>query len=74
MYRPQGAIPAKLTIRRTDAVLNRIRPLLNDGDVALVAHGHVARVLIVRWLGVDASASRLLGHPHPGMLSFLTTD
>ena len=59
---------------RTDAVLDRIRPLLDDGDVAVVAHGHLARVLAVRWLGLDASASRLLGHPHPGTLSFLTTE
>jgi probable phosphoglycerate mutase len=56
---------------RTDAVLDRIRPLLDGGDVA---HGHLARVLTVRWLGLDASASRLLGHPHPGTLSFLATE
>ncbi|MFB6945432.1 histidine phosphatase family protein [Streptomyces sp. NPDC060286] len=59
---------------RTDAVLDRIRPLLADGDVAIVAHGHLARVLTVRWLGLDASAGRLLGHPHPGTLSFLATE
>ncbi|MEY2242169.1 histidine phosphatase family protein [Streptomyces sp. BF23-18] len=59
---------------RTDAVLDRIRPLLRDGDVAVVAHGHLARVLTVRWLGLDASAARLLGHPHPGTLGFLATE
>ncbi|MEV6833899.1 histidine phosphatase family protein [Streptomyces sp. NPDC051133] len=59
---------------RTDAVLDRIRPLLSDGDVAVVAHGHLARVLTVRWLGLDASAARLLGHPHPGTLSFLAAE
>ncbi|MGT2532619.1 histidine phosphatase family protein [Streptomyces nojiriensis] len=59
---------------RTNAVLDRIRPLLNAGDVAVVAHGHLARVLTVRWLGLDASASRLLGHPHPGTLSFLAAE
>ncbi|MGW4564566.1 histidine phosphatase family protein [Streptomyces sp. NPDC004561] len=59
---------------RTDAVLDRIRPLLNDGDVAVVAHGHLARVLTVRWLGLDASAGRVLGHPHPGTLSFLAAE
>ncbi|MFJ3908230.1 histidine phosphatase family protein [Streptomyces vinaceus] len=59
---------------RTDAVLDRIRPLLSEGDVAVVAHGHLARVLTVRWLGLDASASRLLGHPHPGTLSLLATE
>ncbi|WP_369142255.1 histidine phosphatase family protein [Streptomyces sp. R44] len=59
---------------RTDAVLDRIRPLLAEGDVAVVAHGHLARVLTVRWLGLDASASHLLGHPHPGTLGFLATE
>jgi probable phosphoglycerate mutase len=33
--------------RRTDALLDRIRPLLN---VAVVAHGHLLRVLTARWL------------------------
>ncbi|GAA2830036.1 histidine phosphatase family protein [Kitasatospora paracochleata] len=59
---------------RTDAALARIRPLLEDGDVAVVAHGHLARVLTVRWLGLDASAARLLGHPHPGTISLLATE
>ncbi|MFC0601508.1 histidine phosphatase family protein [Streptomyces palmae] len=59
---------------RTDAVLGRIRPLLADGDVAVVAHGHLARILAVRWLGLEASAARLLGHPHPGTLGFLATE
>src|SRR5438067_1995999 len=35
---------------RADAVLARVRPLLSgpDGDVALVAHGHILRVLTAR--------------------------
>lgn len=56
---------------RTDAVLDRVRPLLNDGDVALVGHGHLQRVLAARWLGLDPSAARLLRHPHPGTVSAL---
>ncbi len=44
---------------RTDAVLGRVRPLLDDGDVAVVAHGHLLRVLTARWLGLDPSAGRL---------------
>ncbi len=44
---------------RTDAVLSRIRPLLADGDVALVAHGHLLRVLSARWLGLEPQAGRL---------------
>ncbi len=59
---------------RTDAVLGRVRPLLEDGDVALVCHGHLQRVLTARWLGLDPSAARLLGHPHPGSLSVLGTE
>jgi probable phosphoglycerate mutase len=55
-------------------VLDRIRALLSDGDIGVAAHGRLARVPIVRWLGLDASASRLLGHPHPGMLSLLATE
>lgn len=56
---------------RTDVVLDRVRPLLSDGDVALVGHGHLQRVLTARWLGLDPSADRLLRHPHPGTLSAL---
>ncbi len=44
---------------RTDAVLARVRPLLAGGDVALVAHGHVLRVLTARWLQLDADDGRL---------------
>ena len=46
---------------RADAVLNRVRPLLagDDGDVVLVAHGHVLRVLTARWLGLEPAAGRL---------------
>lgn len=59
---------------RTDAVLGRVRPLLNDGDVALIGHGHLQRVLTARWLGLDPSAGRLFGHPHPGTLSVLGNE
>ncbi|HUK71153.1 MAG TPA: histidine phosphatase family protein [Streptosporangiaceae bacterium] len=44
---------------RTDAVLRRVRPLLDSGDVLLVAHGHVLRVLTARWLDLVPSAGRL---------------
>lgn len=44
---------------RTDAVLARARPLLGDGDVVLVAHGHLLRVLTARWLGLEPEAGRL---------------
>jgi probable phosphoglycerate mutase len=44
---------------RTDRVLSRARPLLDDGDVVLVAHGHVLRVLTARWLGLEPVGGRL---------------
>ncbi len=44
---------------RVDRVLARVRPLLPDGDVALVAHGHVLRILTARWLGLGPEAGAL---------------
>jgi broad specificity phosphatase PhoE len=58
---------------RTDAVLSRVRPLLDDGDVALVAHGHVLRVLTARWLGLEPAAGRLF-RLDTGTLSVLGTE
>jgi broad specificity phosphatase PhoE len=60
--------------RRADAVLDRVRPLLHDGDVALVAHGHLQRILAARWLGLDPSSGRLFRHPRPGTISALGTE
>ena len=60
--------------KRVDRVLDRVRPLLADGDVALVAHGHLLRILTARWLDLDPAAGALfpletgryglLGHEH----------
>jgi broad specificity phosphatase PhoE len=44
---------------RADAVLARVRPLLADADVALVAHGHLLRVLTARWLQLDPDDGRM---------------
>jgi len=71
---------------RVDRVLARVlggpEPLLADGDVALVAHGHVLRVLTARWLRLEPSDGKLfrldtgtvstLGHEHgePVILSW----
>jgi probable phosphoglycerate mutase len=59
---------------RVDRVLERTRAVLTDGDVALVAHGHVLRVLTARWLGLPpeggahfalaAGSYGVLGHEH----------
>ncbi|MFG3532313.1 histidine phosphatase family protein [Streptomyces sp. NPDC047917] len=56
---------------RVDAFLGRVRLLLEKGDVAVVAHGHLSRVLTARWLGLDALAGRQFGHPHPATINTL---
>ncbi|MGH3382287.1 MAG: histidine phosphatase family protein [Actinoallomurus sp.] len=58
---------------RTDHVLDEARPHLAEGDVAIVAHGHVLRVLTARWLGLPPTDGRLfkLG---TGTLSALGTE
>ena len=72
-----GATPGETLAEvgaRVDRVLDRARRLLADGDVALVAHGHVLRVLTARWLGLPpedgalfalaAGSYGVLGHEH----------
>ncbi len=59
---------------RVDRVLARSGTLLGGGDVALVAHGHVLRVLTARYLRLEPSDGKLfrldtgtvstLGHEH----------
>jgi len=44
---------------RADAVLGEVRRLQHRGNVALVAHGHLLRVLTARWLGLAPAAGRL---------------
>jgi broad specificity phosphatase PhoE len=58
---------------RADAVLGRVRPLLAEGDVALVAHGHLLRVLTARWLGLEPANGRLF-QLDTGTLSTLGTE
>ena len=65
--------PADVGVR-VDRVLDRVRARLADGDVALVAHGHVLRILTARWLGLapedgalfalSAGSFGVLGHEH----------
>jgi broad specificity phosphatase PhoE len=61
-----GTVPGKTpgetltqVAQRVDRVLDRVRPLLADGDVALVAHGHVLRILTARWLRLGPEAGAL---------------
>jgi broad specificity phosphatase PhoE len=58
---------------RTDRVLKRVAPFLAKGDVALVAHGHVLRVLTARWLGLPPADGRLF-RLDTGTISTLETE
>ena len=58
---------------RTDRVLKRAAACLADGDVALVAHGHVLRVLTARWLGLPPADGRLF-RLDTGTVSTLGTE
>ena len=41
---------------RADRVIARART--TEGDVALLAHGHVLRVLAARWIGLPAASGQ----------------
>jgi broad specificity phosphatase PhoE len=58
---------------RVDRVLARVRPLLADGDVVLVGHAHLLRVLTARWLLLDPSSGRLF-RLNTGTVSVLGTE
>lgn len=45
---------------RVDRVLARAAALLDGGDVALVCHGHISRVLAVRWAGMPVATGRCI--------------
>jgi broad specificity phosphatase PhoE len=59
--------------QRVDRVLARAEPLLADGDVVLVAHGHVLRVLAARYLLLDPSYGRLF-RLDTGTISTMSTE
>ncbi|MDX6230638.1 MAG: hypothetical protein QOI76_4028 [Frankiales bacterium] len=42
--------------QRAQGVLSRIRQALEEGDVAVVAHAHLLRILTACWLGLDPGA------------------
>jgi broad specificity phosphatase PhoE len=56
---PGGESPQQVGAR-VDRLLERARPLLEQGDVALVGHGHCLRVVGARWVGLPPSAGALL--------------
>jgi broad specificity phosphatase PhoE len=60
---PSGATPGETLDQVADrarAVLDRVRPVLPSGDVALVGHGHALRVLATVWLGRPADLGQQL--------------
>jgi broad specificity phosphatase PhoE len=70
-----GATPGETLAdvgRRVQRVLDRVRPRLADGDVALVAHGHVLRILTACWLGLPPEDGALFALPagRVGVLGF----
>jgi broad specificity phosphatase PhoE len=70
---PDGESPP-LIGARVDGLLERVRPLLERGDVALVGHGHCLRVVGARWarlpvaaggvLALDTATLSTLGYEH----------
>jgi len=58
---------------RADRVLDRASVFLSDGDVVLVAHGHLLRVLTARWLGLPPPDGRLF-RLDTGTVSTLGTE
>jgi broad specificity phosphatase PhoE len=67
---PNGEAAAQVR-DRADRVLRRASGQLERGPVVLVAHGHISRVMGVRWIGLTvADGGRLaLGTAAPSLLS-----
>jgi probable phosphoglycerate mutase len=55
---PGGETAAQVG-QRADRVLERARTMLASGDVALVGHAHLLRVLTARWLGLGPECGAL---------------
>ena len=71
---PQRNAPETLDqlVHRIDAVLAYVTGRISDGAVtAIVAHGHLLRVLTMRWLGLLASTAAYL-QLAPASISHLT--
>jgi broad specificity phosphatase PhoE len=74
--RGPGGESAEDVAARLDRALAEAEPLLEQGDVAFVAHGHSLRVAAARWLGrpardgrdltIDTASIGALGYEHGG--------
>ena len=68
---PNGESPQQIS-DRIDRLVARLRPL--RGNIALVAHGHVGRIIAARWIGfssaqaqrfvLDTTSLSILGYEH----------
>jgi len=67
---PEGETAADVG-RRVDRVIADVRAV--DGDVAVFAHGHLLRVLAVRWLGLPPTEGRLFALD-PATISILGNE
>jgi probable phosphoglycerate mutase len=56
---PGGETPAQIGVR-VDRLLAKAAKLLDEGDVALVGHGHCLRVVGARWVGLGTEGGGLL--------------
>jgi broad specificity phosphatase PhoE len=68
-----GGETVEAVCARVRAVLERVEPSLAEGDVALVAHGHVLRVLTACRLGLEPADGRLF-RLNTGTVSTLGTE
>jgi len=67
---PPGGESADEIRRRADRVLERVHEALPRGDVVVVGHGHLGRVLAARWLGLQVTSGGMfvLGPASPCLL------
>ena len=56
---PGGESPEDVAIR-CDRVLEKAKEKLRKGDVALFCHGHISRVLAMRWVGLPVANGGLI--------------
>ena len=57
MGAPGGESPEDVAVR-CDRVLAQAKDKLRKGDVALFCHGHISRVLAMRWVGLPVAQRR----------------
>ena len=53
---PEGESPAQVS-QRVDRVIATIRAV--EGDVAVFAHGHLARAFAIRWIGLPVANAHM---------------